>query len=59
MKKNAHFPKKPALVLRREHIRLLTSAELESVAGGYPNDPDERPPTGTCKCQSLDLGAAC
>ena len=36
--------KKPSLILRREHIRVLTSDELACVAGG------DRPPTGSDAC---------
>lgn len=58
MKKNGKL-KNPALSLRREHIRILTSAEMEKVAGGSPNEPDTVPPTVTCRCQSLVVAAAC
>ncbi len=38
MKKNDHKAKKLTLNLRREHIRLLTAADLQLAVGGKPDD---------------------
>lgn len=54
MKKTMRTNQSP-LVLRREHIRLLTPTDLESVVGG------EGKPTGSdgCTRQSVKLDGTC
>ena len=58
MKKTLRNVKKPALALRIEHLRTLTTVELGAAAGGVA--PNTTNPSGnvTCTCQTNKIMCA-